>query len=269
LKWDAVTSGEELFLFIRNDVLPSLPSSRAVWANLREVLNAVGGSPGFNEYFLGAVAIQATRRLVRHCSEETDGAIAAMHVKIVSKFASEDVFPSLDRDLIGRLARLVVQATKASDQNITRTTRTLVLRGMEEVQCYLCGRLLDPAVPDGNPAFLSLDHLWPASIGGESDEDNLLPACCDCQQKKADSPSWEWINLHNMVWPSAPSADATRKIERQTRIARYYHQVTGVAAERRCSLKKVFLELGKMMSPATFARTGVPTTFFDLQTVEP
>jgi hypothetical protein len=269
MKWDAATSGERLFLFIREDVLPQLPESPNVWTHIQDVLSALGGSPDFHAYFRGAVAIQAMRRLLRHCAEATDGAAESTHVKLVSKFASEEVFPALDKDPLGRLSRLVLGASKVSGRAITSATRKDTLQRLRQIRCYLCGLELDPNSTDQqDPARLTLDHLWPSSIGGESTEENLLPACGICQIRKADSPSWEWLNIHNLVWPSIPDDELRQRLQGSTRIARHFHHATALASARRCTLKAAFAILGKMIFPGIFERTGQPTTFFDLRTEE-
>jgi 5-methylcytosine-specific restriction endonuclease McrA len=267
VKWPTTTPGEDLFLFIREDVLPVMTESQTAWSNIGQVLSDVGGSRHFANFFRGATAIHGVRRLLKFCDEALPGAAAATHVRTISTFATEEVFPGLSREHTGRLARLAADAYRASNPTISRATRERVLRGLVEVRCYLCGLTLDPDAPDGDPLFLSLDHIWPASLGGDHLDDNLLPACRLCQVKKDDEPSWEWLNVHNHVWGSAPSAEATNRVERQTRIARHFHHATELASAQRHTLKVTFRQLGPMIFPSRFEPTGWPTSFFDLQTI--
>lgn len=268
MKWVHATTGEELFLLIREDVLPLLPSSPAVWRELRDLLTGVGGTPNFHSYVNGAVATKAARRLVRFCAEATEGAADTTHVRIVSKFVTEEVFPGLESRMTGRVARLVVEATRVSGRDISSATRKKVLRGMGTITCYLCGHELSPTAADGDEAFLGIDHIWPSSMGGENFEENALPACRTCQVRKGDGASWEWISVHNLVWSAAPSEATTSKMPRETRIARHVLRATEVATANRCTLKEAFLQIGAMTWPSSFTRTGLPTTFFDLQTSE-
>jgi hypothetical protein len=268
MRWVAVTSGEQLFLMIREVVLPSLPSSPSTWNEVQEVLSSIGGSLRFDAYVRGAIAVQAMRRLIRHCSELIETASATSHIRLVSDFASEEVFPSLDRALLGRLARLVVPTIRVCGRAISNATRDEVLSEMDEVYCYLCGLRLEPAAPDGEDAFLGLDHIWPSSLGGDSTKENLLPACLVCQHRKADGPSWEWLNVHNLVWSSTPSQDTCSRLPRETRIARHLLHATEIAAENNWSLKQTLVNIGKMNFPSTFARGNLPATFFDMQTLE-
>ena len=134
MRWCAVTAGEDLFFFLSQLAIPSLPSSQ---------LTTIGGNPGFHSYIRGAIAIHAMRRLIRHSTEVTQQATETTHVRLISSFASEEVFPSLGKELIARLARLVLLATRATRQNYTNATADDVMEDFEEVRCYLCTQILD------------------------------------------------------------------------------------------------------------------------------
>ncbi|HCA52317.1 MAG TPA: HNH endonuclease [Mycobacterium sp.] len=47
--------------------------------------------------------------------------------------------------------------------------------------CYLCG---------AQPQHLTLDHLIPRRIGGETCRHNLAPACAPCNRRKGSSELW-------------------------------------------------------------------------------
>jgi hypothetical protein len=267
VKWRTTTSGEQLFLFIREDVLPELPASGSAWSHVGQVLSDVGGSRHFAGFFRGATAIQSVRRLLAFCKESLEMAGSGMHVRLIADFASEEVFPGLDRDNLGRLGRLASAAYRASDTSATKATKSRLLRGLVAIRCYLCGLVLDEAACDGELGFVSLDHIWPASLGGESTDANLLPACLKCQVKKADGLSWEWLNLYNLSWPSMPSPAHRDRVELQVKIARHFHHATEFASAEQRTLKWALAELGPIASPTRFEPTGWPATFFDLHTI--
>lgn len=63
----------------------------------------------------------------------------------------------------------------------------------EAPHCYLCGVLLVVTAKNSRTQF-TIEHLWPQSFGGETVEENLLPACKDCNQKR----------MHMLTWASGP-----------------------------------------------------------------
>jgi hypothetical protein len=103
-------------------------------------------------------------------------------------------------------------------------------------------------------------------MGGDSVEENLLPACKRCQNVTKDAMSWEWLNIHNIVLPASPSVDALDSVSQRVRYARHYFEALRSTETQHLSLKEAFLRLGAMKSPITHVRTGLPLTFFDLQT---
>lgn len=46
---------------------------------------------------------------------------------------------------------------------------------------------------------LTKDHLVPRSRGGTTTPENIVPACEECNQKKANLPIWSMINAHSTV----------------------------------------------------------------------
>lgn len=125
--------------------------------------------------------------------------------------------------------------------------------------------MLDLSARDGDPAQFTLEHLWPSSLGGDSEEENLLPACIYCQNKKADGMSWEWPNLHNVVLSPLPSASALASVGREIKIARHYFEAMQLCDTENMTLKEAFLKLGPMNDLAHVS-TDEPVTFFHLKT---
>jgi hypothetical protein len=165
-----------------------------------------------------------------------------------------------------RIARLVVNALACSYRGVTQATRRRLLNGSTTVTCYLCGVPLDATVLDQQDArFLTFEHLWPKSAGGDNIDENLLPACRFCQEAKADALSWEWLNVHNLILATRPSPVAYRAVTRGAKVARRYLHVMELCEENRLSLKEGFVRAGPWQTQLTSARTGSPVTFFDLR----
>jgi hypothetical protein len=261
-----VTAGERLYFLIRDEVIHSIGERNARWPQAQAYFDALDGGSTFTAYIKGTVAVRATRQLLRYWkSKRDDVGDETQYVKTISKFVREEMFPSIDVDLCRRLARNVEDASQASDRAVKRSHRRAVL-GTGKCRCFLCGALLDVGVPKGSAEYPTLEHLWPASMGGDTIEENLLPACSECQRVTKDTLSWEWYNIHNLVLPAEPSQDALDAVDKRTRYARHYFEAMTSAETERLTLKQAFVRLGPMTSPPTYVRTDKPVTFFELKT---
>lgn len=267
MKWEAATPGEELFLAIRDQALPSLSVMESCWDDLNDVFLGASGSHQFANYLRGAVSVVAMKRLLQFWAGARQTVIAPdQQVRVVSDFISHEVFTGLDRAIRMRVARLVIEALRCSYREVTPRARRRLLNGTTAVTCYLCGAALDATVSDQtDDRLLTFEHLWPKSAGGDNIDENLLPACRHCQNAKADALSWEWLNVHNLILAAAPSADAFRSVPRGAKIARRYLHVMQLCEESRLSLKEGFLRAGPWSGQLTARRTGHPVTFFDLR----
>ncbi|REE06556.1 hypothetical protein B0G71_8235 [Paraburkholderia sp. BL27I4N3] len=261
------TAGEALFYLIRDEILDVTGTAHAKWINLTKFFEHVGGDVKYAHYVKGAVAIHSVRRLLRFWEEEKPlTGSEALYVAKVTGFIKLEVFPGLDSSLVGRLARAVIRAEAASFKPIKPKVKTRVLGERGQISCYLCARELDPSAAKDNAAHLTFEHLWPTSIGGDSVEENLLPACTRCQLVTKDTASWEWINLQNFVLPKEPSIEALKAVPHSVRFARHYLYVADQANRSEMSLKEAFLRVGPMSKKLGNLKTGLPVTFFDLTT---
>ena len=91
----------------------------------------------------------------------------------------------------------------------------------------------------------TLDHIWPRSLGGNSDKENLLPACHDCNSRtKDDLSTWGSVNVHMLMLGIGPSEEHVKKIPGHFRFALQRRQAVRFAAMNRLSLKEAYLRLG-------------------------
>jgi hypothetical protein len=84
---------------------------------------------------------------------------------------------------------LKLGAQIAEDQPRNASIEQNVIRE-ERNQCYLCGIEL----VGGHTSLKSrtIEHLWPLGLAGQTIEDNLLPACKDCNNKRGHGITWAW-----------------------------------------------------------------------------
>ncbi len=263
------TQGEHLFLLLRDQVLESFGQGHAKWANFCSLMTEIGGRPEFGGYLRGVASIHVMRRLLRFWEvERKNTAQESQYVRKVARYVQSDVIPSLGAEDASRLARAVISAEKSSRQTISDKLRARLIGGRPVLRCYLCPAELDPRAPEGSAAFLTLEHVWPQSVGGDSVEENLLPACIRCQETTKDTLSWEWFSVHNLVLPIEPSAGAIASVSRRGFYARHFMEAMRTAGEQHLTLKEAFVRLGPIRSNVYSKTTGEPTTFFDLVTVE-
>lgn len=263
------TSGEKLFLLLRDELLESIGHQHQNWSNFQKLLKQIGGCDDFGNYFRGAITIHVIRRLLRYW-EDAKPQIAqeSQNVSTLARFIREDGLPGLSTTDTFKLARAVIEAEGSSHQTINKTTRARVINGRKQLTCYLCNFELSPKSKEGESDFLTLEHLWPQSIGGDSIEENLMPACTRCQVTTKDTISWEWLNIHNIVLPLKPSSEAIASVTRRGHYASYYFHAMRLADRKNISLKTAVLELGPMKQPIESEFTGNPVTFFNLVSAE-
>lgn len=261
------TQGERLFLLLRDELLEASGHGHIRWSNLGSLFDQVGGRPEFGDYLRGAAAIHVMRRLLRFWEAERPiTSQESQYVKKVASYIRDEVLSGLGDEYTFRLARAVISAEKSCNQNISPSVRSRVVGGRHNIHCYLCSAELRPSATQGQPGFLTLEHLWPQSVGGDSIEENLLPACARCQNITKDTLSWEWFSIHNVVLPANPSKSAIASVTRKGHFARHFLEAMRVANENHLSLKEAFIAVGPMKQPVGSAYTGGPTTFFDLET---
>jgi len=83
------------------------------------------------------------------------------------------------------LVRLVVRSLDASAENIPQGLRRAMKDRTHQLDrgCDICGSKLDFDSESSHSAF-SLDHIWPRSLGGVSDEWNLRVTCKSCNENR-------------------------------------------------------------------------------------
>jgi hypothetical protein len=264
LQMKKITSGEKLFYLIRDEALVQLNHRGVSWTNIGVLFDDLSGNPEFANYIKGATSIYIMRRLLRYWKNERDSiGNQSSYVKSVSRFIKDEVFPTLDTELISKISRSVINAVDSSEKAINPAVRKNVIAKRQNLTCYLCGHSLDPNAKEETETFLTLEHLWPTSIGGDSIEDNLMPACKKCQEDTKDTAAWEWLNIHNLVFSVNPSPEEL-KVSRKVRFAKHYFEAVKLAHSNNLSLKEAFMQNGPTKTPLSHTSTGLPITFFDL-----
>ena len=72
--------------------------------------------------------------------------------------------------------------------------------------------------PDGLKA--TADHIWPRALGGDTIQQNLLPACPSCNSAKGNIAAWQmaWIP-EPVVFADVDEAQGLRSLQREVKTA--------------------------------------------------
>jgi hypothetical protein len=220
MRWKASTPGEDVYFRIREDILPSIRAVQTYWHELHDVFDSLAGSRHFSDYVHDAIATSATRRLIHYWRSVGPNTAEARRFDLMLRYARETMFPDTDRSSLAPVIRATFNAVAASGRPITNTTRTRVLDTFG-LRCYMCGFDLDPTVDDQDARFVTIEHLWPSSLGGDSIFENLMPACLRCQRDKAHGIPWAWVAVQNIVLDIEPSDASLAGVGGGVRVARW------------------------------------------------
>lgn len=237
--WRPTTAGERL-LFL-------LLSRQREWQLLRDRLEE---SPrlelcnrfsDFSEFFVGSLALNVHQRLVRlsrsvrELVENRDLQVRKIRERMVQDLG---VMPLSFTGDLGELADTALTCAEVAERHqISMSLQREVLRTAPRY-CYSCGNTFE------GDFELTCDHLWPASLGGDTVASNLLPACQFCNQVKQHSAVWQMSWLQPAVY-----ASTFGDIPRQVKLGLHLRAAMQFAATNGATLKDAFLAIGPREDP--------------------
>jgi hypothetical protein len=113
---------------------------------------------------------------------------------------------------------------------------------------------------------ITLDHIWPQAYGGDSTENNLLPACRSCNSdKKQDYPTWAGCDIHSLVIGDRPSEEALRSVGGRFKFALHNRAVRRFANREGISLRKSYLRVGSWTTEPWILDQEEIGDFFNLE----
>jgi 5-methylcytosine-specific restriction endonuclease McrA len=224
LKYQFVTDGERLAYALDTSLLTEIP-----WERLSIALLVTGRGNELAEFFQEITVVNLACRIVRAGSsllKERDGRLArstedSTFVREYREFLRERLV--VPHSKVDRLLRMAVRAVNASNESISETQRRHLKRHAQRVdrKCYMCGTDLDFDEEDEHRKF-ELEHVWPRSFGGNSDDDNLLPVCGACNRKKEDYATWGMVAAQSLILGLSPSDNERRTVSGVHRFALHY-----------------------------------------------
>lgn len=251
LEFSPQTTGEHLFLLI----LRELYGARSL-ANLQAlvILNVGGRTDHFAEYFLGVSAFNVFARTVKKAERVRVIDNEALHHATMVEFIQRTlgIARHPESDVIDRLASAALQAAADSKRRIKDSVKNAVCDGRKELACYICGGTLLRQSTDPEMQ-IEFEHLWPASFGGNSVYENLLPSCKYCNQAKGNMLLWHTAHIAAFVLKPQPSDEELKSITRREKIARYTKTIYARACQDHSSLKEAALAIGPIGMTSIYA----------------
>jgi 5-methylcytosine-specific restriction endonuclease McrA len=183
-----VTCGEHLYAYLFQFSIETKFLDRFEEKHLTFTRN----SNGYRLFIQEAFAINLLKRLLYHAEKvnERFDRENPVFLKELGKIIESIGLERMNRE--GRLVRLTRDALSQRSRGIGDGLRKKMLQHSkrDNASCYLCGRILNYQLAQKQrDDDITLDHVWPRSLGGDSEESNLLPSCRKCNEhKKKDFP---------------------------------------------------------------------------------
>jgi hypothetical protein len=236
-----ITSGEQLCNFVNRRLLAG-----GAWNDLELQLSATGRSMQLVEFFRQVAAVTLTGRIVAAgvSINETNSINDVMFQKLLREYLRDTVgIPGRFMNEIYRFSHRAIEAAILSIPNAVQKK----IRSWAEVHhtcCYMCGQALDFNQKD-NVRSYTLEHIWPRSYGGDSIEENFLPACKSCNgEKKSNFATWTMPAIQSLLFGLKPQEESLAKVPGALKFSLHYRAAQELAIQKRSTLKDAFLNIG-------------------------
>jgi len=259
--YESVTDGEKLCRFIEHDLL-----ANSRWEALASCFKYTGRQLELTDFFRQLTIVNLAGRLV------IGGSSLAKQMDI-SDPQFQMAFMSFLRDnleipyyQIDETYRFALRAVKASQEQISKSLARKIKNWakIHHKYCYMCGDSLDFHDSESHCAY-TCEHIWPRSYGGNSIEDNLLPACQSCNShKKGHFATWAMPAIQSLIMGFEPSSQRLQEIEGCHKFALHYRIAQKLAERKNLTLKQAFLKLGHW-TEVRITRLDDVADFFNLE----
>ncbi|WP_348261790.1 HNH endonuclease [Telmatobacter sp. DSM 110680] len=256
-----ITSGERLCNFVNHRLL-----SDGVWSDLELLLESTGRSTQLVAFFRQIAAVTLTGRIVA-AGLSINGDVPTYEV------AFQRLFKEHLRDVVGipgkilnemyRFGQRAVEAAlQGAPMSLQKQMRAWALN--RHHWCYMCGQALEFNQNDPVRGY-TLEHIWPQSYGGDSIEDNFLPACQSCNsKKKANFATWAMPPIQSLLYGIAPDDQRLEEIHGSFKFSLHYRAAQVLAIKEGRTLKEAFLKIGPWTT-TRFIDADDVADFFNLE----
>lgn len=236
-----ITSGERLCNLLNHRLL-----SGEVWNELERLLGATGRSAHLVAFYRQVVAVTLTGRIVS--AGTSTNATFPLSDPLFRKSFTEHL-----RDTVGIPNRLLDEIYRASCRAVKAALEPIPGSVEKRMRawaisrhqwCYICGSFLDFETPDPIKGY-TCEHIWPRAYGGDSIEDNFLPACQSCNsKKKRHFATWAMPAVQSLLLGLAPTDQRLTEIDGSFKFSLHYRAAQDLAIDQRLTMKEAFLKIG-------------------------
>ena len=270
VKYEFATAGERLFYHVQTSLLNGVD-----WARLSAGLLPSGRSDELTTLFHEIAAANTTCRLVQaarslRIDAEGNNRITddAAYIRDLKLFLRETML--IPSETVAQTLGLSIEAAKAAASSISDRTRSVFVRKASKkgASCYMCGCFLQFVSGEKKHQF-ELEHIWPNSFGGDSEEDNLLPVCRGCNNHKGNLATWGMAGVQSLINGIDPSEDAL-KVKGDFAFALHYHAARRLLSRNpQNTLKWAMVRLGPRQPIARVVDKVQLADFFNLENHDP
>ena len=272
------TDGERLCTLIQRRIV-----APGKWTLVEDALTPLTRARDLTHFFREIAAIQLTGKLISGgisirialAPLDTDAQLEAFDRQLRDLFRTSTALGFHERrDIEPQILNRLRDAVNAATGDISPKTLNDVRHFARHSHnwCYLCQRKLQFFSLDSLPlgvdreSLFEAEHVWPQSYGGNSEIENLLPACHSCNRHKANYPNWAMVDIQSMIHGLDPSQEELRRIPGSRRFSLISRQACQLADRKSMTLKEAFQEIGPGIEPYVLDSQDV-ADFFNISNV--
>ena len=255
-RYRAESAGERLCQHVHE----RLHDDEKAWRYLENVVRPVGDCKSLSAYYKFHAAVFLSCKLIS--AGKSVSQINAVNTATLAAILER--YPLGNLNSGNRLLRFLSDAVSNSDRPISSgiSNEMRAFAKTKHPFCYICGVRLDFS-DENNRSYFTLDHLWPSCYGGNSMPENLLPACSDCNTKKANFAAWVSTDVHSLFLGINPDQNHLEQMRFSHRYSLFNRAAFSLAINREQTLKESFLELGPWVE-ARVEDTELATDMFNI-----
>jgi hypothetical protein len=238
--YEPVTAGERLYMLLLR------LTGRSNWESLRRSFALSCRSDEYVELFQEVMTANLTCRTVslgRSLAKEMSPGDPVYESELKSALIGTIGIPVSE---VATILRGTTDAVKAAEHDFSPREKERLRKAakLHNVRCYMCGGAIDYDGVGKEWQAYTLEHVWPQSYGGDSIDENALPACHGCNEKKADFATWGMVAVQSLILGLNPSNDKLEEIDKTFKFAMLYRAARRFAHIERCCMSQAFIRLG-------------------------
>lgn len=255
------THGERLYGFVRNWMSAPLPRE-----GLEKWLEAGGMSEHWIEYLEQMVTVALTGRIVA-----AGRSLKKLHKHDRGLYRREyrsylNDYLLISKHDLDELIGFALPSAEVAEGDISDGLRKdrRAWAAERHRNCYLCNVEMDFVDKEADN-YCTLEHLWPSSYGGDSIEENLLPACAICNRvRKSNFATWAVTSVQSVLKGIKPALNDPKLLTGPTQFALHHWAGQRYAIRNNTNLRDAFRKLGPWVTPR-IKDTNDIGHFFNLQ----